>query len=80
MPSSHTAYAFVMAAFLGATYPRLRALVYALAVVVGLARVLTHGHYPTDVIAGAAIGLAVGRAAISRAWGTRLFPAPAEPG
>ena len=79
MPSSHTAYAFVMAVFLSSLYPRLRTLVFALAAFVGFARILVHAHYPSDVIPGAAIGLAVARTAISRAWGTRLIRPKAAP-
>jgi membrane-associated phospholipid phosphatase len=80
MPSSHTAYAFVMAAFLGAIYPRLRVLVYALAAFVGLARVIVHGHYPSDVFVGAGLGLAIGWAAVAGDWGSRLVRLPSGAG
>ncbi len=69
MPSSHTAFAVLAAVFLSAVYPRVWPLVWALAVVVGVARVLTGAHYPTDVLAGAALGLLIGRYAIDRQWG-----------
>lgn len=73
MPSSHTAYAVVMAVFIGAVYPRLRILAWAIALTVAFARIWTGAHYPTDVIAGFAIGLAAANTAISRQWGTRLL-------
>jgi membrane-associated phospholipid phosphatase len=73
MPSSHTVYAFVMATFLAALYPRLRELVFALAALVGLGRIITHSHYPSDVIAGAGLGLAAARTAIHNNWGLRVL-------
>lgn len=69
MPSSHTAYACLMAVFVGSRYPRLRVLVGALAVLVGLARIVVGAHYPSDVAVGAGIGLCLGRTAVSRRWG-----------
>jgi membrane-associated phospholipid phosphatase len=73
MPSSHTAYACVMAVFLGRLYPRLRWVVWSLAAVVGLARVVTNAHYVTDVVVGGAIGLIVIRVALARDWGEALL-------
>jgi membrane-associated phospholipid phosphatase len=73
MPSNHTAYALVMAVALAAMYPRLRVLVVACAGVVGLARVWTGGHYPTDVLVGAVLGLSIGRAAMRGMWGQRTL-------
>lgn len=64
MPSSHTAYAVVMSAFLGIVYPRLRPIAIGLAVFVGVARVVFGAHYPSDVVVGAAVGLAVAQAVI----------------
>lgn len=72
MPSSHTAYACVASVFLASLYPRLRVLLAALAITVGLARVVTHAHYLTDVIAGAGLGLAAARTAVWGRWGERL--------
>lgn len=73
MPSSHTAYAFVMAVFIAAVYPRLRGLVFAIACIVGLGRILTGAHFPSDVAAGWAIGMAVARTVVHRRWGERAL-------
>ena len=81
MPSSHTAYAACMGVVVSALYPRLRPLMIALVLFVGFARVLTGGHYPTDVLVGGAIGLLATRAALDRRWGQRLLErlAPRRP-
>lgn len=73
MPSSHTAYAVVLAVFLATLYPRLRPMVLALAVIVGGARVLFGAHYPSDVVIGAAVAYAISeRAYAARLWSRRL--------
>lgn len=73
MPSSHTAYAVVMAVFISATYPRLRPLVFLVAALVGVGRILTRAHYPSDVAAGWTIGAAVASAAITARCGERVL-------
>jgi membrane-associated phospholipid phosphatase len=73
MPSSHTAYAVLMAVAVGSMYPRLRVLVAVLAGLVALGRVMTNAHYASDVLVGAAIGLAIGRAAMQGMWGDRVL-------
>lgn len=85
LPSSHTAYAVVMAAFVAILYPRLRILIFTLAAVVGFSRVLFRAHYPTDVVAGALLGWLIAYPIIARGHGARLLaairrrPAPATP-
>jgi membrane-associated phospholipid phosphatase len=73
MPSSHTAYIAVMAVFIATTYPRLKYLVFPMIAVVGFGRALTGAHYITDIIAGAALGLAVAHTVIVFSWGQRLL-------
>lgn len=73
MPSSHTAAAFLLAAVLTRLYPALRPLVLALACIVGCARVLVGAHFPSDVVAGAALGWVVGALAMDHRWGSRLL-------
>lgn len=73
MPSAHTAYAVVMAVFVGACYPRVAWLVWVMAGLVGVARVVFGAHYPTDVVAGAAIGAAAGLAAVRGRLGERVL-------
>jgi membrane-associated phospholipid phosphatase len=59
--SGHTTVAFVLAAVVSPYLTRRpRAAVYALAGVVGFARVHLGAHLPLDVVAGAALGYAVG--------------------
>ncbi len=59
-PSGHTTAVFAMAYIYGAEYPKYRIPLYAAAVSVALARVYLGRHYPSDVLAGAAIGTAAG--------------------
>lgn len=55
-PSGHTTTAFAAAVALGALFPRARWPLMGLAAVVGVTRILLGSHYPSDVIAGAALG------------------------
>ncbi|HUZ76822.1 MAG TPA: phosphatase PAP2 family protein [Chloroflexota bacterium] len=59
-PSDHAAAAFAIAIVLLAEHRRLGALIMAAAVLLSYGRVYVGDHYPTDVLAGAAIGLLVG--------------------
>ncbi len=55
-PSAHTATAVGLAVALAAAYPRGRLWFGILAALVGLQRIQTSAHYPSDVFAGAAVG------------------------
>lgn len=59
-PSGHTTVAFVVAVILSLTFPKWRKVFYSLAVVVGLSRIYIGVHYPSDVIGGIMVGVAVG--------------------
>lgn len=56
-PSGHSAAAFVFATLIASFYPGFAVLAYILAVMVGVSRVLLGVHYPTDIVAGAALGV-----------------------
>jgi membrane-associated phospholipid phosphatase len=60
-PSGHSAGAVVLAATLGAFYPRLRWLFWMLAIGCALSRYLDAAHWPSDCLAGGAIGYAAAR-------------------
>jgi decaprenylphosphoryl-5-phosphoribose phosphatase len=61
-PSAHATSSFAAATALGRIEPRARLPLYSLAVLIGLTRPYLGMHYPSDVVAGAALGLALGRA------------------
>jgi undecaprenyl-diphosphatase len=81
-PAGHAATAFAGAVLLSYVAVRLAPLFLGLAAAIAFSRVYDGVHYPTDVIAGAAIGAAVGAAAIvGQRLLERRFPAlePASP-
>src|SRR5947199_2001478 len=63
-PAGHAATAFAGATLLSYFAPRLTPLFVVLAAAIGFSHVYVDVHYPTDVLAGAAIGVMVGAAAI----------------
>jgi membrane-associated phospholipid phosphatase len=70
-PSGHTMSAFATAAVISAEYPSAAPLAYTLASLVGLSVMKRGWHWPSDVLAGAALGLLIGRASVSinrRRW------------
>jgi membrane-associated phospholipid phosphatase len=62
-PSGHAALAFATATAVATLAPRARWAALALAIFVACFRVLSGAHYPSDVVAGAAVGLVAASAA-----------------
>lgn len=68
-PSGHTITVFALAWTLGLFLPKLRPYLFALACLVGVSRIMVGAHYPSDVMAGALVGVVA-------AWATcRAFAA-----
>ena len=57
-PSGHAATSFACATVLAVAVPRLRVPLFALATLIALSRLYNGDHFPLDVIAGAALGVA----------------------
>ena len=64
-PSGHATVVFAIAFVLARRLPRFRFAAYFGAAAIAATRVLLNKHYPSDVLAGAALGLAVGAASTS---------------
>ncbi len=58
MPSGHATTAFAALVAIGAVMPAARALLWIYAVMIGLSRVIITAHHPSDVVAGAFVGVA----------------------
>ncbi|MHB2019457.1 MAG: phosphatase PAP2 family protein [Candidatus Xenobia bacterium] len=63
-PSGHTATAFAMATALANYYPEQKVPLYLGASAVGISTVYRHFHWPSDVFAGALLGIASGKQAV----------------
>jgi len=57
MPSGHSTAAFAAAFAIGAIWPKARVPMWIYAGVIAVSRVAVHAHFPSDVIAGAFVGI-----------------------
>lgn len=67
-PSSHTATAFGLAIGLSALYPHGRMVFLLFGLLAGLQRIVSHAHYPSDVLFGAALAFAVAGWWVTTTW------------
>lgn len=56
-PSGHTAAAFVMVGLMASSFPMAYPLMLFWGILIGISRIYLGVHYPTDIVAGAALGL-----------------------
>ncbi len=59
-PSGHTTFSFTQAFIAAHHYPRFKVPLFTYAAVAGLSRIYLKKHYPSDVIAGALLGILTG--------------------
>ncbi|MBI5261722.1 MAG: phosphatase PAP2 family protein [Bradyrhizobium sp.] len=57
LPSGHAVTAFALAFAVGALWPRVRTAMYLYAVAIALTRLVLLSHHPSDVVAGALVGI-----------------------
>jgi membrane-associated phospholipid phosphatase len=63
-PSGHTTFTFMLAEVLSHYYPSYRYIFYMFSVWVGFERVEDFAHFPSDVLAGAVLGIIIGKAVL----------------
>jgi undecaprenyl-diphosphatase len=80
LPSGHATDAFAAAMAIGALWPKMRPWMWTYAVIIAVSRVVLTAHFPSDVLAGAAV--VVLGAALVRGWfaSRMLVFAPGEHG
>lgn len=81
-PSAHASLSFSVAAAQAYYHPKQAPLWYGAAAVVSYARVAGHEHHPQDVLAGAILGFALGRASVTsrRGWIVAPYMEGGRPG
>jgi undecaprenyl-diphosphatase len=72
-PSGHAASSFACAVVLAAFVPRFRVALYVLAALIAFSRCYVGVHYPLDVVAGALLGLLLGKATLELRSATEGF-------
>ena len=73
-PSSHSACAFALTVTLAHSWPEAAVVFWTLAFVTALLRYLLDAHFPSDVLAGSLLGLALGHAGVT--WLEAALPHP----
>jgi membrane-associated phospholipid phosphatase len=77
-PSGHTMVIFCFSSILSRYFPRYKVLFYSFAVIVGFERAEDLSHFPSDIIAGAVLGILIGKTLIRLidARNGKTLPAP----